>query len=125
MTAAAHHVELSELPSGRGLEIHLTGTLTREDYQLFLPRVEALIRQHGKARLLVQMHDFHGWTAGALWDDIKFDARHFNHFERLAIVGEKRWEQAMATFCRPFTTAQVRYFDASEAEQARRWVDEV
>jgi hypothetical protein len=84
--------------------------------------VERLVKEHGKIRLLVQMHDFHGWTAGALWEDIKFDAKHFKDAERLALVGEKKWQHAMAVFCKPFTAAEVRYFDHTMIEQARAWL---
>jgi hypothetical protein len=72
--------------------------------------------------MLVKMHDFHGWTAGALWEDIKFDARHFGDIERLAIIGEKTWEKAMAAFCKPFTTAKIHYFDRAAIEEARQWL---
>ena len=64
------------------------------------------------------MHDFHGWTLGAVWEDVKFDLRHFSHIERLALVGDTKWEAGMAMFCKPFTTAKVRYFDESKAEEA-------
>jgi len=112
-------VELKELDNGRLLEIQLTGKLVKKDYETFLPAVERLVKQHGKLRMLVEMHDFHGWTAGALWEDIKFDAKHFNDIERLAIVGETKWEKGMTIFCRPFTTAKVRYFDNAKAVEAR------
>ena len=68
------------------------------------------------------MFDFHGWNAGALWDDLKFDLKHFSDIERLAIVGDKAWEKGMSVFCRPFTTATIRYFDRSAIEDARQWV---
>jgi hypothetical protein len=113
-------VELHE--DGRILVIKLTGKLTKNDYEQFAPEVERLIKQHGKLRMLVQMHDFHGWTVGALWQDIKFDLKYFRQIERLALVGEKTWEHGMATFCKPFTTATIRYFDRSEAEQAEEWI---
>ena len=113
-------VELHE--DGKILVIKLTGKLAKEDYEQFAPEVDRLIEQHGKLRMLVQMHDFHGWTAGALWQDIKFDLKHFRQIERLALVGEKTWEHGMATFCKPFTTATIRYFDRSEAEQAEEWI---
>ena len=70
------------------------------------------------------MRDFHGWTAGALWEDIKFDVRHFRDIERLALVGEKKWEKGMAVFCKPFTTAKVRYFERAKADEARAWLQE-
>ena len=113
-------VELHE--DGKILVIKLTGKLAKEDYEQFAPEVDRLIKQHGKLRMLVQMRDFHGWTAGALWQDIKFDLKHFRQIERLALVGEKTWEHGMATFCKPFTTATIRYFDRSEAEQAEEWI---
>jgi hypothetical protein len=73
-------------------------------------------------RILVEMHDFHGWTAGGLWEEIKFDARHFSDVDRLALVGETRWQELLADLCRPFTTANVRFFGADEASAARAWL---
>ena len=59
-------VDLHEEADGKVLVVNLSGKLTKEDYQRFVPEVERLIKQHGTVRLLVQMHDFHGWTAGAV-----------------------------------------------------------
>ena len=115
-------VDLHDEGGGKVLVIKLTGKLTKEDYGRFLPEVERLIKDHGKLRMLVQMHDFNGWTAGALWEDIKFDLKHFRDIERLALVGEKAWEHGMAVFCKPFTTATIRYFDRTEADQAEAWI---
>lgn len=107
------------------LEINVSGKLAKSDYEAFVPEIERLIEDHGKLRILFAMHEFHGWTAGALWEDVKFDVKHFNDVERLAILGEKRWQKGMATFCKPFTTAEVRYFDMhqpGQIEQARSWL---
>ena len=113
-------VDLHE--DGTILAIALTGKLTKEDYERFIPEVERLIKQHGKLRMLVQLNNFHGWTACALWQDVKFDLKHFRDVERLAFVGEKAWEHGMAVFCKPFTTANIRYFDREEADQAEEWI---
>jgi len=115
-------VELKEIDNGRLLEVHLTGKLVKADYEMFLPAVERLVKQHGKIRMLVELHDFHGWKAGALWEDIKFDIKHFADIERLAITGEAKWEKGMAFFCKPFTTAKVRYFDHTKTAEAREWL---
>ncbi len=115
-------VELKELDNDKLLEVHLTGKLVKKDYETFLPAVERSVKQHGKILMLVELHDFHGWTAGAVWEDIKFDAKHFNDIERLVVLGENKWEKGMAVFCKPFTTAKVRYFDHSQAAEARDWL---
>src|SRR5947209_3637656 len=97
-------VELHEEAAGKVLAVTPTGKLTTADYERFVPEVERLIKQHGKLPLLVRMHDFHGWEAGALWQDLKFDRKHFADIERLALVGESKWESGMAAFCKPFTS---------------------
>lgn len=113
---------LSETMDGKIIEVQVSGRLTKDAYQEFVPLTEAAINRHGKVRILFIMHDFEGWNAGALWEDLKFDFKHFSHIERLAIVGETRWEQGMATFCRPFTTATLKYFDIKDLEAARAWI---
>ena len=70
------------------------------------------------------MTGLHGWTVGALWEDTKFATRHFSDIDRLAVVGEKKWQEEMATFCKPFTKATVRYFDHAVADEARKWLGE-
>jgi hypothetical protein len=107
---------------GKFLFIQITGKLHKSDYQHFVPIVEKAVQKHGKVRMLVQMHKFHGWDLGALWEDVKFDAKHFNQIERLAIVGETTWEKWMATFCKPFTTATIQFFSSDRLAQARAWV---
>jgi len=62
--------------------------------------------------------------AGALWENIKFDSRHFADIKRLAMVGENKWQHGTATFCKPFTAATIRYFDHVNAAEARRWLGE-
>ena len=110
---------------GKILVIHVTGKLVKEDYAHFVPEFERLLREHGKLRLLFDMTGFHGWEAGAAWEDLKFGVKHFADIERLAMIGEKKWQQGMATFCKPFTKATVRYFDHADAAEARKWLGEV
>jgi hypothetical protein len=102
--------------------VTVTGKLTKEDYHQFVPRLEKDIQQKGKIRILFEMQDFHGWQVAALWEDIKFDIKHFSDIERLAMVGEKKWEKGMSLFCKPFTTAKVRFFSPDEIEQAKSWM---
>ncbi len=113
---------ITEAENGKVIEIELSGKLTAEDYEQFVPLAEQRIQQFGKVRMLVVMQDFHGWEAGALWDDIKFDVKHFNDIERLALVGESRWEKGMSVFCKPFTTADIKYFEHTELAAAREWI---
>ena len=106
------------------VHVKVTGRLTKEIYEAFGPVIDEQIQQHGKIRILFEMHEFHGWTAGALWEDIKFDFHHWKDIERLAIVGESRWEAGMSVFCKPFTSAKIRYFDHTNMDDAVSWIEE-
>jgi hypothetical protein len=106
------------------LGFKMSGKLHDEDYKKFVPLVDAAIAKGGKARILARFHEFHGWDAHALWDDIKFSTTHCTKIERIALVGDKAWEKWMARVCKPFTMAKVRYFDAAEIEAAEEWLAE-
>ena len=115
---------LNEPRSSNILTVRVSGKLAREDYREFVPEFERLFAEHGRLRVLLVMIDFHGWEAGGLWEDIKFDLHHFSHLERLAMVGDRRWERAMSILCKPFTTAKIRYFDRQQIDHARAWLEE-
>jgi hypothetical protein len=117
-------IQLNEENEGKILVVQVGGTLAKTDYAHFVPEFERLVQQHGKLRVLFDMTGFHGWEAGALWEDIKFDVKHFADIERLAMVGEAKWQQGMAAFCKPFTKATIRYFDHAHAAEARKWLGE-
>ena len=117
-------IQFSEEDGGKVLILHISGKLVKADYAQFVSEFERLVRQHGKLRVLFDMTGFHGWDAGAAWEDLKFDIKHFADIERLAMIGDKKWQHGMATFFKPFTMATSRYFDHSEAAEARKWLGE-
>ena len=117
-------IEQIETGSPRVLAFKLSGKLHDEDYRTFTPVVDAAVAAEGKVRMLAQFENFHGADLHAAWDDLKFGIKHYKDFERLAVVGDTKWEEWMARFSRPFTRAAVKYFDVSEAEAAWAWVRE-
>lgn len=117
-------IDVLEGSHGKVLGFKLSGKLHDEDYKKFVPMVDQAIAEHGKTRMLVHMHDFHGWDMHALWDDIKFATTHCTTIERIAIVGESKWEKYMSTVCKPFTMAKIQYFDAADIDKAWAWINE-
>ncbi|MBL8727799.1 MAG: STAS/SEC14 domain-containing protein [Planctomycetes bacterium] len=117
-------VETKIEAQGDVLCIRITGKLTAADYEHFVPAVDRHIAARERVHFLVELHDFHGWTAGALWHDLKFGIQHFHRIDRIAIVGEKPWQKGLAMFCRPFTMARIRYFSADQGAAARAWLGE-
>jgi len=116
-------VAIYEKQAGKVIEVEINGKLVHADYEHFVPMTEDHINQFGKVSMLVILNDFHGWDAAALWDDLKFDVKHFNDIKRLGVVGHAKWERGMTAFCKPFTTAEIQFFEPGELDAARAWVE--
>jgi hypothetical protein len=117
-------IQVDPTPVGTIVTLKFREKLDKADYETFVPMIESQMQNGSPIRLLTELHDFEGWTAGALWEDTKFAAKHFNDIERLAVVGESRWQKGVTVFVKPFTSADVRYFDMQEIDRARQWVRE-
>ncbi|MEO6965279.1 MAG: STAS/SEC14 domain-containing protein [Acidobacteriaceae bacterium] len=115
-------IQLTEESGGKILVVHVSGKLVKEDYERFVPEFDRRVRQLGKLRVLFDMTGLHGWEASAAWEDLKFGVTHFADIERCAMVGDKQWQHVMTAFCKPFTKAEIRYFDHTEAAAARTWL---
>lgn len=116
-------IEKLDCSSNKVIGFKLSGKLHDEDYKHFVPEVDKAIAKDGKIRMLAWFHDFHGWDMHALWDDTKFATTHCTKIEKIALVGEKTWEEWMAKVCKPFTMAEIKYFDAANIDDAWAWLE--
>jgi len=105
--------------------LEIGGTLKTNDYQDMVPLLEDRIAKFGKIALLMDLRDFHAITPGALWADTKFDLKHTGDFTRIAVVGDKRWHEWFTGLMKPFTSAEIRYFETPERQAACAWASGV
>jgi len=117
-------IETIETGSPKVVGLKLSGTLHDGDFKQFVPKMETILTAEGKVRLFVQFEDFHGWDLHAAWDDLTFGLKHYSDFERIAMVGDRKWEKWMASFCKPFTKAKVMFFERSAVDAAWKWLQE-
>ncbi len=117
-------IEILQTGSPKIVGFKLTGKLHDDDYKSFVPAVEKILAAEGKVRLFALFEDFHGWDLHAAWDDLKFGLKHYGDLDRIAMVGDQRWEKWMAQVCKPFTKATVRHFNASQVDDAWAWLRE-
>ncbi|BBO66117.1 hypothetical protein DSCA_00470 [Desulfosarcina alkanivorans] len=122
MTIGFDEIQVDKTLKGTIVTLRIKEKLYKKDYQTFVPMIESQIQNSCPIRLMVELHDFEGWTAGALWEDTKFTAKHYKDIDRLAVVGESRWPKGVTVFSKPFTAADVRYFDMQEIDSARKWI---
>jgi hypothetical protein len=114
-------------------------TIQQEEGNLRVLRISGLLRKSemdaalaGEARkwgpetlikVLVVVEKFEGFERGADWGDISFLVRHDHQIEKVAIVGDLKWESDLLTFAGAgFRQGQVRFFPPNQLAQARAWV---
>lgn len=99
-----------------------TGKLTEMDYGKLLPLLYDRLKRYKKIRWYFEMADFKGWKSIASWEDAKFDMQHANDFEKIAIVGENDWQQWMTEIMKPFTKAEIKFFELNDSDSALKWI---
>ena len=108
--------------SGNIIATKATEKLTEADYNKLIPILNNMLKQYSKFRWYFEMENFDGWELKAFWEDVKFDAKHASDFEKVAMVGENQWQEWMTDLMKPLTSAEVRYFDLSQKEEAVQWI---
>ena len=104
------------------IEITMLGKLTHEDYQVFVPMVDkALKKAKGlETDLLIDMKKLKGWEFLAAWDDFKFGVQHRNAFDKVGIIGSKKWEEQSVAMMSHLMKGKVKFF--KEREKALSWL---
>ena len=102
--------------------VRVSGKLSHEDYQKFLPELEDLIKENETISLLIEFDGFHGMDLAAIKDDFNIGRKHNNNFEKLAIVGDKKWLKWMTLLSKPFIEGDIKYFERPDLQSAWDWL---
>lgn len=117
--------QIEGMPAGT-VGFRAIGRVTSEDYEnILVPEIEAVFSLNNKLRVLYHLgDDFEGFDLGAMWDDAKLGLRHLNGWDRVAVVTDMSWVEAMvsaAGFMRP---AELKMFPNADLQVAKAWIAE-
>lgn len=77
----------------------------------------------GPVKLLVLLEDFTGWERTEDWGDTDFFFSHRNDFEKIAVVGDARWESQVLAFTGAgLRQGPVKFFRETAESEARAWL---
>lgn len=109
---------------GNLLVLTMAGTVSQDDYEQLVPRLESEMDVHDEIRLVCDVTEMESVTPPAIWEDVKFDLRHRKDFGRVAVVGSRRWHDWVTQMFKPIAEGVVRTFDATERHRAMEWVSQ-
>lgn len=117
---------LEVLPESQGnaMGVRARDKVTSRDYEeVLIPRLEALIQEHGQVRFLYLIdEDFQGVELGAMWDDAKFGLKHRKKFDKMALVGPARWMEVAMKLFTPLMPGEMKSFPREELAAAWEWL---
>jgi len=104
--------------------IDARGLITSNSYDdQLVPLIEAKLKDHDKLKLLfVAGPYFDGYSAGAVWDDLRLGLGHITSFSKLALVTDVGWIRHGAKLFSPLMPTQVVVFDFDQLEDANSWI---
>lgn len=105
------------------LSLKAIGKLTHDDYKIITPMIEAALEgvDHPKIKAIFDGTELEGWELRAAWDDFKIGLKHGSEFEKIAIYGNKRWQEIGAKVGSWFVSGEVKYFD--NRDDALKWLE--
>jgi hypothetical protein len=103
--------------------VRITGLLKKSEMDAAWA---AEARKWGSAtriKALVMVEGFEGFDRGGDWGDISFLVKHDYQIDKIAIVGDPKWESEMVIFAGAgFRQGQVKFFPLNQLAQARAWL---
>jgi SpoIIAA-like len=106
------------------LSLTAVGKLTHADYETITPIIDSALDgvQEPKVKVLVNGTEMEGWEPRVAWDDFKLGLKHGSEFEKVAIYGNKHWQEITAKIGSWFVPGEVRYFES--CNDALDWLQE-
>ena len=97
--------------------------LTHDNYETITPMIESALEgvDHPKIKAIFDGTELEGWELRAAWDDFKIGLKHGNEFEKIAIYGNKRWQEMGAKVGSWFMSGEVKYFE--NRDDAFAWLE--
>lgn len=109
----------------RLLVLHVGGELTKSELDAVQSKFVEKIAATGTVKLLVLLENFTGWERTEAWGDTDFFFSHRNDFEKIAVVGDPRWEaQVLAFTGAGLRKGPVKLFPEAAESEARAWLIE-
>ena len=105
------------------LTVRFSGKLKFSELQAIQKAAGDAIEKNGKVRVLCLAEDFGGWEKSEGWGDVSFQAEYDPFIEKIAIVGDRKWEELALLFTsKGIRSVPIEYFVPGEFGKACQWL---
>ncbi|MFD2248394.1 STAS/SEC14 domain-containing protein [Pontibacter ruber] len=104
------------------LAVRVSKELSVPDFDRYRNMASDLMRKHKETHIYYEMADVNWVQPVAAIESALFDVIHAFDYGRIAMVGDKRWQEWGAKVASRVKKDGIRYFDPAHKEQAMKWV---
>jgi len=109
--------------SGGVVTIRISGKLTHAEHVEGQKKMGEIIRKQGKMRGLILLEDYLGNEKEGDWGDISFQVEYDPFIEKMAIVGDRKWEaQALLFTGKGVRRVPIEFFEPVDLAKAKDWL---
>ncbi len=115
-------IEIIEQVGGL-ITARVSGKVKKTEVETAQKVVIRIIGSGLKARILLIAEGFNGWEDKGNWGDVSFQMKYDEQIEKIAVVGQKKWEDLVSAFLgKGLRSVEIRFFPPFRLGIARAWV---
>lgn len=98
--------------------------LSHKDYiEDLIPKIESALADQTENKFIMDITEFEGWSEiRAAYDDFKTGMKHRKDFDKIAVIGNKKWEEFIIKTFGFFIKAKVKFFYTENNDLAENWI---
>jgi len=90
-----------------------------EDLNTMVELIEEKLEQQDKLRIYAEINNWAGMSVLAFVKDLRLSLKHFQAFEKEAIISDSKWLKNLAKITNSlFSSIEVKHFDLEDKDQA-------
>ena len=113
--------KLLDRSKGSVFGFEVEGKITAAEVEAGAAMMEKAIQKYGKISWLVVWKTTHYTSCQAMYEDASWLLKNVKHFDRMAIVGDKKWEEMLVKA--DSLVYGEKYFDISQLQEAWQYIE--
>lgn len=116
-------LETRKIPDTNIISLRADGEISKNDYKELEPIVDSMVEHYGDIKVLLDVKDLDKIKFDAFFEDFKMAVKHYNDFQKIAILGANDVEKHVFRMTRYLIPSKVQTFPSQEFAEAVTWLN--
>ncbi|WP_186576921.1 SpoIIAA family protein [Aquibacillus kalidii] len=112
-------IKTNDMP--KVIEVEIGGKVSESDIEEFKKYFKQKEKEYDVLNVMITVNNLEYSFEGFI-ENIKFEANHLDKFNKVAVISDKKWVDAIGKLADQIPNIQVENFNLNEREEALDWV---